>query len=177
MPLLLLALAVLLIGGAVVYEVSSASPSEFTSTLAALVGSFPDVPGIAVDLIVAHAAYESDWGKDTAAAAFNFFNITRGPNDAGPALPGPDMAYSQDGTFLGSITQRWRSYDSAFEGVRDYLRLLAVPRYSAARDQLFSGDENWVTTLGRAGYYTLPVADYQRGYLARLADVRSYLGA
>lgn len=142
-------------------------------------------PAPAWPLILAHAAYESGWGKTRQAReARNHFNVSSGSSWRGPTLAGGDTEYRPGETEPRKIVQQWRVYESDAAAIYDYLRLLTARRYRPAREALFQGDaEAFVRSLGpdRApavgGYYTLPTAEYLAGYLAVLAEVRAHLPA
>lgn len=142
-------------------------------------------PAQAWPLILAHAAYESGWGRTRQAKqARNHFNISAGASWRGPTLAGGDTEYRPGSSTPARIVQQWRVYESDAAAIYDYLRLLTARRYRPARMALWAGDaEPFVRLLGpdRApavgGYYTLPTAEYLAGFTAVLAEVRAHLPA
>jgi flagellum-specific peptidoglycan hydrolase FlgJ len=145
-------------------------------------------PAPAWPLILAHAAYESGWGRTRQAKqARNHFNLSAGSTWRGPTLAGGDTEYRPGSSTPVRITQLWRIYRTDAEAIADYLRLLTARRYRPAREALWAGDaESFVRLLGpdRAGeqppvggYYTLPTAEYLTGFTAVLAEVRAHLPA
>lgn len=125
-------------------------------------------------MVLAHAAYESGWGKSTAAKdGNNLFNITAGsaPSNAwwdGSVVLGGDTEYDSAGN-VRNITQKFRSYYSIDNSIGDYLQFLQGSRYSAAYGALVAGDPvSFVQDLRNGGYFTLPVAQYQTAFLSVL---------
>lgn len=126
-------------------------------------------------LILTHATYESGWGTSKPARlGNNLFNIVRG-SSPGPTIESGDLDCS--GGTCRPITQQFRAYGSAFESVVDYLTLLRTMRYVKAYDRLVAGDVGFVADLGRAGYYTLPIAEYQKQISTVYSSVLKRLGA
>lgn len=152
------------------------SPLQFVSRLWAVLGEVrPESWGdagagsklstAAKILIVAHGAFESGWGKGTAAKmGFNYFNITAGPAWKGEVIKGPDTEYDKAGN-VKNITQQFRKYPSDRAAIEDYLSFLSKQnggRYSKAYAALLAGKlEDFVRELSIAGYFTLPLAQYQ----------------
>lgn len=130
--------------------------------------ALPDATAAAKRLVLAHAAYESGFGTGKAARLGNNpFNITAGSVWKGPVILGPDT----DGNGA-PITQRFRSYPSLADAVRDYWSFLGGPRYSNARAALALGDSvAFVNRLAAAGYFELDVEKYQAGFAAALRKV------
>lgn len=145
---------------------------EFTAhVLNALSSELPSLSIQTKALIIAHAAFESGWGKTGAAQkGANLFNITAGSTWTGPVILGGDTEYDAAGN-VKKITQRFRQYHSLGAGLRDYMTFLGMSRYAAAKAQLMAGDAAFVQTLGPAGYYTLPVAEYWKAYHGVLKSV------
>lgn len=147
---------------------------EFTAhVLNALSSELPSLSIQTKALIIAHAAFESGWGKTTAAQkGANLFNITAGTAWTGPVILGGDTEYDAAGN-VKKITQKFRLYHSLGAGLRDYMSFLGLSRYAAAKAQLLAGDAAFAATLGPAGYYTLPVAEYWKSYSGVLRSVVS----
>lgn len=154
------------------------SPLEFATRLWAALGqittSAGNKLGTATKLtILSHAAFESGWGKGTAAReGYNYFNITAGPQWKGPIILGADTEYDAAGN-VKNITQKFRKYGSDQEAIRDYLDFLSTQnggRYSKSYASLMAGNmTEFVAQLSAAGYYTLPVDQYQ-SQMAGAAD-------
>lgn len=123
-------------------------------------------------IITAHAAYESGWGGVAGAASAshlkqtnNIFNLTCGASWTGPRLnqTNADDSYAPDGTYLGRISQCWRSYPSQLAALADYWKFLDASRYASRGVKGFikAGDVvGFSQALSNAGYYTLPVSKY-----------------
>lgn len=153
---------------------------------------FPTMPGTGRLTMVAHAAYESGWGKSAAAkAANNFWNITSGGSWSGPVLvePNSDRSYSvtecarlgrdmttqSNGKLACRIDQTWRRYPTVNAAVRDYWQFLN--RYPGAKQALTVGDvAAFAQQLGAGGYYTLPVEEYTRTLVAVAATAKRFIG-
>lgn len=180
-PAYLWALGIALVGSAVYWFRKPAmnliaTPLQFVSRLWTVLGEVrpdswgdagaaPKLSTAAKVLIVAHAAFESDWGKGTAAKlGFNYFNITAGPAWKGEVIKGPDTEYDKAGN-VKNITQQFRKYPSDRAAIEDYLSFLSKQnggRYSKAYTALLAGKlEDFVRELSIAGYFTLPLAQYQ----------------
>lgn len=124
-------------------------------------------------IIVAHGAFESGWGTGTAAKlGHNYFNITSGPSWKSEVVLGPDTEYDKTGK-VKDITQRFRKYPSDRAAVTDYLSFLSKQnggRYAKAYAALIAGKmEDFIRELSIAGYFTLPVAQYQ-DRMVKVAD-------
>jgi flagellar protein FlgJ len=127
--------------------------------------------GVSARTIIAHAALETGWGRslptDSAGrSSQNFFGI-KAIGSAQPGVPAKTTEYEQGRAV--QRTERFRSYASVEAGIADYVRLLGLPRYSAARGV---GDDPaaFGAALQRAGYATDP--DYAR----KLAAVARHIG-
>jgi hypothetical protein len=152
-------------------------------------------------LVVAHAAYETDWGKGFAAAkGNNFWNLTAGTVQqpvstgiwAGPVVLGGDTEYKPGDPVPAKIVQRFRAYPTWEAAVSDYFLFLSSARYRDAKAKLLAGDPTFVIDLGvftlssnqvvrawadagKGGFYTLPIPTYVRDYNDRLNVVRVLL--
>lgn len=143
--------------------------------MSALNSSLPSLSIQTKAMIIAHAAYESGWGKARAAQQANLFNLTAGSSWAGAVVTGPDDEYDAAGN-KRPITQRFRAYHSLSEGLRDYQDFLN--RYhTRAANLLTIGDVAFVVALSQSHYYTLPVAQYVKTYRAVLNGVIDTLRA
>ncbi len=125
--------------------------------------------------ITAQAALESGWGSGKAArTGNNLFNITSVPGDGRAVVEGPDKECDALGN-CKSITQRFRAYPSYLASVADYLDFLGGPRYATAKQLLFAGDFGFVAALRAGGYFTLPLADYEKQMRGVIAGVQKRL--
>lgn len=132
-------------------------------------------PGFSLEareLMIAHAAYESGWGKAKAFnQANNPFNLT---TVSGPFVPGGDTEYAPDGT-VKSITQKWAAFPSIADGVAGYLKFIQASRYTDAYNRLINADPGFIESLYRGGYFTLPLEQYRQNFLSVLARVQRTL--
>lgn len=124
-------------------------------------------------MVLAQAAYESGWGKAKAARlGNNLFNITSGPAWKGPIILGGDTEYDAQGN-VKNITQKFRSYPTFSDSIRDYWKFLGGPRYLAARNALVDGDSiRFVNLLYAGGYFTLPPDRYLASFQSILVSVQ-----
>lgn len=124
-------------------------------------------------LIAAHGAFESGWGKSKAyVQGNNPFNITRNPNVSGAIVLGKDVEFS--GGKMLQIVQRFASYPTLEDAVQHYLGFIRNTRYLAAYESLINSDvTGFVTSLRAGGYYTLPVPAYLAGVQSCLSSVKS----
>lgn len=140
------------------------------------------LPFLSVDsrlIILAHAMYESGWGK---AKAFqtgnNLFNLTAGKSWTGPTTKSGDTEYDAAGN-VKNIVQTWRAYPNVEDCVVDYWNFLGMPRYEAqgVRAQLEAGNlAGFVSALSRGGYFTLPADQYLNTMAGVYSSVSSILG-
>jgi flagellum-specific peptidoglycan hydrolase FlgJ len=134
--------------------------------------STPGFSREARELIIAHAAYESGWGKAKAYnEANNPFNLT---TVSGPFVPGGDTEYAPDGT-VKRITQKWAVFPNLVEGTKGYLAFIQRPRYTDAYNRLINGDLGFLESLYRGGYFTLPLPTYMQNFQSVLARVQRTL--
>lgn len=140
------------------------------------------LPFLSVDsrlIVLAHAMYESGWGK---AKAFqqgnNLFNLTAGASWHGPTTQSGDTEYDASGN-VKNIVQTWRAYPNMQACVEDYWNFLGLPRYEAqgVRAALQAGNLfEFVSALSRGGYFTLPVDKYMATMSGVYSSVSSLLG-
>lgn len=115
--------------------------------------------GIAENLILAHAALESGWGKrevknPDGSSSHNFFGIKATPEWKGKVAEVVTTEYL-DGKPRKSV-ERFRSYTSVEEGFSDYARFLKEnKRYQNILGA--SSVDQFATGLQRAGYATDPL--------------------
>lgn len=170
-------------GAAVVVATVSSSRKKFLSDLelevARQLGELrPDLSALtrarAARILAAQAALESGYGSTRAyREGFNFGNVSAGSSWKGATLAGGDLEYGKDGT-AKKITQAWRKYPSLAAAVSDFFSLLSWSRYQPARDRLFALDaDGYAAQLRAGGYYTAPLAEYQKGLRGALAVAES----
>lgn len=154
-----------------------ATPEAFVKGLReALMVVAPYLSEAAQQIVIAHAALESGWGRSTPArAGYNLFNVTRVRSDPGPVIESGDLEYDDSGS-AHQITQRFAKYGSAGEGLAEYFGLLAR-KYGTALAELEAGDSaGFVAALRAGGYFTLPLGEYQSRFAGVLAGVRKRWG-
>lgn len=152
-------------------------------TWSAIRSALPTLSTSAQLIVMAHATYESGWGKAHAAVrGNNLFNLTAGSAWTGAKWTdvGGDTEYAANGA-VKRIDQVWRAYRSIEEGVADYWAFLGPGqnrgRYVLARGALERGDlEAFAQELYRAGYYTLPPDKYVAQLGAVFTSVQKALG-
>ncbi|WP_432378509.1 glycoside hydrolase family 73 protein [Duganella sp. P38] len=127
--------------------------------------------GVAPELVAAHAALESGWGrqplKNGVANANNLFGIKAGASWQGDVAVASTTEY-EHGAMLKK-TERFRSYPDTASAFRDYADLLTSnPRYAAALNT-GSDARAFASGLARAGYATDP------NYADKLSKVAAQL--
>lgn len=159
-------------GGVMPLPTTPPSQAQFVAMMfAAIRRVYPFASQQTQRLIVAHAAYETGWGKSTPfMRGWNAFNITRLPSDTRPVIQSGDLEYAPDGT-VRKITQRFAAYPSLDESIHHYLSFIGASRYTNARDLLTQGTLDFVDALSRGGYFTLPLAQYKSAMQSVLASV------
>jgi flagellar protein FlgJ len=130
--------------------------------------------GVDPDLIIAHAALETGWGRSVPTGAdgrpsFNLFGIKAGSRWGG-AVQASRTREFMDGR-MQAVTDHFRAYDSPEQSIRDYVNLLkSSPRYAAALNT-GSDAEAFARGLARGGYATDP--DYVTKLTAVAARLKS----
>jgi hypothetical protein len=110
-----------------------------------------------LDVLVAHVSHETAGGKSM--VGFNFGGIKgASPNGGTTAQKTHEVLGGKDVT----IVDNFRAYGSLDEGAKDYVGFLER-RYSGALGAAQRGEAGqFAQELGKRGYYTAPVATYQR---------------
>ncbi|WP_018411158.1 flagellar assembly peptidoglycan hydrolase FlgJ [Methyloversatilis thermotolerans] len=128
--------------------------------------------GVAPELVMAHAALESGWGRSPVRSSdgrstFNLFGIKAGANWQGERVTAMTTEHV-DGEDVG-MQDTFRSYPDARSAFGDYARLLSEnPRYASALNA--GGDAHaFAQGLARGGYATDPA------YADKLARVAQQL--
>jgi flagellar protein FlgJ len=114
--------------------------------------------GVSADVVAAHAALESAWGRQPvrsgAASTNNLFGIKAGSGWQGAVAAASTTEY-EHGAMLRK-TERFRSYPDAASAFRDYANLLTSnPRYQAALNT-GSDARAFASGLAQGGYATDP---------------------
>lgn len=127
--------------------------------------------GVAPELVAAHAALESGWGrqplKNGPLNANNLFGLKAGGNWQGEVALASTTEY-EHGAMLKK-TERFRSYPDTASAFRDYADLLTSnPRYAAALNT-GSDARAFASGLAKAGYATDP------NYADKLSKVATQL--
>jgi peptidoglycan hydrolase FlgJ len=150
---------------------------EFVQAVLPAARSAAQKLGVDPEVVVAHAALETGWGKSVPMGAdgkpsFNLFGIKAGARWSG------DAALSATHEFAGGRMQStqaaFRAYDSPEHSIQDYAGVLqSSPRYSAA---LNTGSDvaAFARGLQQGGYATDP--DYVSKLTAVAARLKSRFG-
>ncbi len=133
--------------------------TAFLSRIAPWAGEAARTLGVAPELVAAHAALESGWGRQPLRHAdgsetHNLFGIKATGAWHGAAVDARTTEYEEG--VAHKTTERFRSYDSLGDAFGDYARLLRDnPRYRAA---LNAGSDAgaFAQGLARGGYATDP---------------------
>lgn len=146
------------------------------STKAAFAQSIRDALGAdGFDLVVAWAAWEASWGRNTGyRKANNPWNLTAGSQWTGPTVPGPDTEYDAAGN-VTKITQKWRSYPDIATAWSDLSSWLDAHAPSA-KALLLANDIGFVDSLAAVKYFTDPVDDYRSGVQEAYAALQTTQG-
>lgn len=125
--------------------------------------------------VLAHAAYETGWGKARAYVyGNNLFNITRLTTDPRPVIMASDLEYSTKDSAPKKITQRFAAYDTLGDSLEHYWQFIGRTRYEQAIPCLRAGDlPGFISALSKGRYFTLPLADYLSTYLKMVQSVTS----
>jgi hypothetical protein len=158
-----------------VFVTDSAKQQVVTDMQNAIGQSLPTMD--AVELAIAWAAYESNWGSATGySKANNPYNVTAGSKWTGPTVAGGDTDDSSGVSV--PITQQWRQYASLADGVSDTYNLLQSgnSNYKAAFASLQQGDlGGMATALHSGGYFTQDPSTYSLGVQSCLNDVQGIM--
>ena len=132
--------------------------------------------GIDPELVVAHAALESGWGRSLPAdssgrTSFNLFGIKADPRWTGSTAAARTHEFSAGR--MQEVSANFRAYGSPEQSMQDYVDLLkSNPRYAGALNT--GGDATaFARGLQRGGYATDP--DYVAKLTAVAAQLKSTL--
>lgn len=148
--------------------VSATSPAEFSRSLLPHAQQAAQELGVAPQLVVAHAALESGWGKKPIRHAdgsdsHNLFSIKAGGSWKGKTVDILTTEYV-DGAPQKRV-ERFRAYDNYQDAFADYARLIKNnPRYQGALNQ-GTDAAGFARGLARGGYATDP------NYAAKLSQL------
>lgn len=125
--------------------------------------------GVSGELIAAHAALESGWGRQPVrtgdgASTYNLFGIKAGGEWSGATAD--TLTTEHLGGEAMRLVQRFRAYSDYGSAFDDYARLLQLPRYAGARD---AGDDvrSFARGLVEGGYATDPAYAHKLEQVAR----------
>ncbi|MDE2620954.1 MAG: glucosaminidase domain-containing protein [Sphingomonadales bacterium] len=176
----LVVVALVLTGGTVAVVVFK-DRADFVRRLWAALDAFRDRSGQPLPLsarwiLLAQAAYETEWGRTAAARGHNYWNLSAGSSWKGPVTPGPDTEPDGQGGWK-NILQAWRAYPDDQAGISDLVdNWLTWPAYRAAKPKLLAGDrDGYLSELRAGGYFTQDLPTYQAGVLARLEQSRPFI--
>ncbi|HEX5343826.1 MAG TPA: glucosaminidase domain-containing protein [Duganella sp.] len=138
--------------------VDSATQQAFLASIKPWAEETAGKLGVAPELVAAHAALESGWGKQPlkngTASANNLFGVKAGSGWQGEVATASTTEY-EHGALLRK-TERFRSYPDTASAFRDYASLLSSnPRYAAALNT-GSDARAFAGALAKAGYATDP---------------------
>lgn len=140
-----------------------ATRADFVHAIAPHARAAAEKIGVAPEAVIAHAALESNFGRNVprqpdGTSSFNFFGVKAGGRWEGASARVPTL--ESEGGVMTRRVANFRAYGSMAEGFTDYARLIAQsPRYQAARAaggnsiQYFQGlaDSGYATDPGYAG--------------------------
>jgi flagellar protein FlgJ len=140
------------------HGVDSATQQQFLASIKPWAEETAGKLGVAPELVAAHAALESGWGKQPlkngTASANNLFGVKAGSSWQGDVATASTTEY-EHGALLRK-TERFRSYPDTASAFRDYASLLSSnPRYAAALNT-GSDARAFAGALAKAGYATDP---------------------
>jgi len=151
--------------------IDSDSQQQFLAAISPWAKETADKLGVAPELVAAHAALESGWGKQPlkngTANANNLFGVKAGGSWQGEVALASTTEF-EHGAMLKK-TERFRSYPDTASAFRDYADLLTSnPRYAAALNT-GSDARAFASGLAKAGYATDP------NYADKLSKVATQL--
>ncbi len=155
---------------------ADSAPQEFVAQFRPLAEAAARRLGVAPQLVIAHAALETGWGRHAPArsdggVSFNFFGIKAAAGWSGTAVAARTVEY-EAGEPRPRV-ERFRAYDSAQAAIDDYVRLIGGnARYGAA---VGAGADiaRFARALQDGGYATDPL--YARKLEAVVGTVRQIL--
>ena len=144
---------------------------QFLSSIAPWASAAADKLGVAPELVAAHAALESGWGRlplrQGGVDTNNLFGIKAGSGWQGDVASATTTEFEHGA--MVKKTERFRSYPDGASAFRDYADMLSGnPRYQAALNT-GSDARAFANGLARGGYATDP------GYADKLARLATQL--
>lgn len=138
--------------------VDSDTQAQFLASIKPWAAETAGKLGVSTELVAAHAALESGWGKQPlrngTAQTNNLFGVKAGGGWQGEVAVASTTEY-EHGAMLKK-TERFRSYPDTASAFRDYADLLSSnPRYAAALNT-GSDARAFAQGLAKAGYATDP---------------------
>jgi flagellar protein FlgJ len=136
-----------------------ATREDFVRVIAPHARAAAEAIGVAPEAVVAHAALESNFGRNVprrpdGASSFNFFGVKAGGRWDGAAVTVPTL--ESEGGVMTRRTASFRAYGSLADGFADYARLIGrSSRYQAAR-AAGSDSAQYFQGLADSGYATDP---------------------
>ena len=151
--------------------VDSETRQQFLSSIAPWASAAADKLGVAPELVSAHAALESGWGRQPlrrgGVDTNNLFGIKAGGSWQGDVASATTTEFEHGA--MVKKTERFRSYPDGASAFRDYADMLSGnPRYQAALNT-GSDARAFANGLARGGYATDP------GYADKLARLATQL--
>jgi flagellar protein FlgJ len=153
------------------------TPDDFVRTIRPAATAAARDLGVDPDVVIAHAALETGWGRAVPASAsgqpsFNLFGIKAGASWNG-AVQGSRTHEFIDGR-MQPTTSTFRAYASPEQSIHDYVGLLkSSPRYAGALNTGSDADA-FARGLVRGGYATDP--DYVSKLTAVAERLKSMAG-
>jgi flagellar protein FlgJ len=140
--------------GAAFDSPNSASQQAFLDSIMPWAAEAGQKLGVAPELVAAHAALESGWGRHPLGASNNLFGIKAGSQWQGGVTSAATTEYAY-GLPMKKV-EKFRSYPDQASAFRDYAAtLLDNPRYSAALNT-GSDARAFAHGVARGGYATDP---------------------
>ena len=151
--------------------VDSATREQFLASIQPWAAEAADKLGVAPELVAAHAALESGWGRlplrQGGVDTNNLFGIKAGSGWQGDVASATTTEFEHGA--MVKKTERFRSYPDGASAFRDYADMLSGnPRYQAALNT-GSDARAFANGLARGGYATDP------GYADKLARLATQL--
>ena len=156
--------------------VTSVSQARFVADLLPHATQAARKLGVTPDLLVAHAALETGWGKHVprnaeGGSSFNYFGIKASDAWRGSHVVNATLEYQ--GGMAATQNAAFRAYSSPADTFSDYSRVLSQPRYAAVQGAGSDG-QRFAHALQSGGYATDPnYADKLQRVLANIRELMS----
>ncbi len=142
------------------YEMGSvksiaSSKHEFIDLLLPLAQEFENLYGIKKEIIIAHAALETDWGRRI--IDNNLFNIKKGLWK-GPTVRVPVKEYDPYKGWY-TTTEEFRAYSTLRDSIQDYINLIQTRYPNAWKNR--KNPKKYFEGLQKGGYATDPLYAYK----------------